>query len=74
MADVHVLPVQRKRGRRRAHQLPGAPLADVLKFSSGEVAETAEQQLARTREAVNTIAYHLLMAARAVRRISDPLA
>ncbi|MEM5315551.1 hypothetical protein [Paraburkholderia sp. JHI869] len=72
--NVHALPVQRKRGRRRVYPVPGVPVATVLDFASDSIeAETAEQRLARTEKAVHEVAYHLLMAARAIKRI-EPLA
>ncbi|MHB9838490.1 hypothetical protein Q8F57_027050 [Paraburkholderia terrae] len=70
--NVHVLPVQRKRGRRRTIPMPGVPCAAVLNFDLHDAeVETAEQKLARMKEAVDTIAYHLLMAARAITGMSN---
>jgi hypothetical protein len=67
--NVHALPVQRKRGRRRTTPVPGVPCAQVLNFDArGDEVETAEQQVARMYEESRTMAYHLLMAVRALRR------
>jgi hypothetical protein len=66
MADIHTLPVQRKRGRRRTNPKPGVPSAQVLNFDAR--VETAEQQVARMYEESRTMAYHLLMAVRSFRR------
>ncbi|MCO4881569.1 hypothetical protein VOI32_14055 [Paraburkholderia caribensis] len=66
MADIHVLPVLRKRGRRRVKRIPGAPAATVLNFCTDDGVESAEQRLAKIDEAVTRLARAMLMATRVV--------
>lgn len=81
MADIQVLAVKRRAGRRRVQPVPGVPLATVLNFDPRDDAgETPEQRLARIDEALNRLAYAILMASRvtreicAIARLREPLA
>ena len=68
--NVHVLPIQRKRGRRSVNPTPANAGATVLNFDSrGADAETAEQRLARIDEATTNLARAVLMAVRPTREI-----
>lgn len=70
MADIHILPVQRKRGRRRTNPLAGAATAAILNFDVGNRLETPEQRLARIDEAMNSMARALLTAIRVTREVA----
>lgn len=69
-SNVHMIGAPRRAGRRRERPLPDVPLADVLDLVArrrDERGETAEEQNERLHEAINQAAYHLLMAARALK-------
>lgn len=75
MADIYVLPVQRKRGRRRLHSVPGAAAATVLNLNVSTSQETPDQKLARIDDAMYRMAHALLTAIRVARevvKIVDP--
>lgn len=72
--NVHVLPVQTRPGRRRvrpASDVHSAKVLEMAKHREPQI-ETPEQMMARLKSAQDEIAWHLLQAIRATRRIYEP--